>query len=81
MTLASYCAQHVTGSTVQDVSEYLGLIQPGFAFASCLSTGDIADDLDAHLLAATTEKLEVVDPADFALDDPQAERRQTDFLR
>ena len=61
--VASYCAQHKTGTAVQLVSEYLGLIRPGFALASCLATGSISDDLDCELRAVLDQELDVIDPA------------------
>lgn len=68
--IASYCTQHKTGSAVQEVTEYLGLIRPGFALASVLSTGDIADDLDFQLRMVIELELEVVDPVSIQLDAP-----------
>ena len=76
--VASWCAQHKTCNAMQQVSEYLGLIRPGFCIASCLSVGDIADDLDEHLRQVLEEDLDVVDPATVPLDDDR--QRQQDFL-
>ena len=78
--VASYCVQHKTGAAVQKVSEYLGLIRPGFALASCLATGSIADDLDSELEAVLAQELEVIDPAAAQLDAPEA-TPQIDLLR
>ena len=74
----SYCTQHKTGNAVQQVTEYLGLIRPGFALAACLQAGDIAKSLDADLEAVLEQQLEVVDPATVALDAPDDTQR---FLR
>ena len=76
--VASYCTQHKTGNAVQQVTEYLGLIRPGFSLAACLQAGDIAKDLDADLEAVLQQHLEVVDPAVVALDAPDNTRQ---FLR
>ena len=78
--VASYCAQHKTGNAVQQVTEYLGIIKPGFALATCLSTGDIADSLDFELRMVLQLELVVVDPAVAALDAPD-EMQQNDFFR
>ena len=70
--VASYCAQHKTGNAVQQVSEYLGLIRPGFALASCLATGSISDDLDCELRAVLDQELNVIDPAVALFDAPDS---------
>ena len=64
----SYCTQHKTGNAVQQVSEYLGLIRPGFALASCLQTGEIAERLDFELRMVLELGLDVVDPAVAGMD-------------
>ena len=76
--VAMYCTQHKTGNAVQQVTEYLGLIRPGFALAACLQAGDIAKDLDDDLEAVLEQQLEIVDPATAALDAPDDTRA---FLR
>ena len=63
----------MTGSAVQEVTEYLGLIRPGFALASCLATGEVADDINAEILAVLDAELEVVDPAELELDAPDGD--------
>ena len=68
--VASYCTQHKTGNVVQQVSEYLGLIRPGFALASCLATADIMDKLEFDLRVVLDMELEVVDPETTRLDAP-----------
>jgi len=74
--VASMCAQHKTGNAVQQVTEYLGLIRPGFALASCLAAGDIADDLDFDLRVTLEMILEVIDPATLELDAPDETQHQ-----
>ncbi len=80
--VASYCTQHKTGNAVQQVTEHLGLIRPGFALASCLGTGSIADSLDRELRAILLRDLEVMDPAavDLELDAPE-DAPQIELLR
>ena len=68
--IASYCTQHKTGNAVQQVTEYLGLIGPGFALASCLATSDISGSLDVELRRVLDEELDVVSPADILFDAP-----------
>ena len=68
--VASYCTQHKTGNVVQQVSDYLGIIRPGFALASCLATGHIAGKLDFDLRVVLEMELEIVDPATTELDYP-----------
>ena len=55
--LATYCIQHKTGSAVERVTQFLGLISPAFCIASSLSWGNLADDLDALLLQTIEEDL------------------------
>ena len=52
-----YCIQHKTGSAVERVTQFLGLISPAFCIASALSWGNLADDLDALLLQTIEEDL------------------------
>ena len=77
---ACNCAQHKTGNAVQLVSEYLGLIRPGFALASCLATGSISDDLDCELRAVLDQELNVIDPAVALFDAPDS-TQQIHMLR
>ena len=51
----------------------MGLIRPGFALASCLATGEVADDIDAEILAVLAVELEVVDPAELEVDAPDSD--------
>ena len=63
----------MTGGVVQEVTEYLGLIRPGFALASCLATGEVADDINKEILVVLDAELEVVDPAELELDAPDGD--------
>ena len=65
--------------TVQHVTEYLGFTRPGFALASCLSIGEIAEDLDFDLRMVLQLELDVVDPAALELDAPD-DMRHSAFL-
>ena len=55
--IPTYCIQHKTGSAVERVTEFLGLISPALCLASLLSWGNLADDLDALLLQTIEEDL------------------------
>ena len=68
--VTSYCIQHKTGNVVQQVSEYLDLIRPGFALASCFATASIMDKLEFDLRVVLGMQLEVVDPEKTELDAP-----------
>ena len=63
---------------MEQVSKYLGLVKPGFCIASCLSTGDIVDDLHEHLYKVLYKELGVFGPANVPLDADR--QRQQDFL-
>ena len=71
--VASWCTHHMTGSAVHNVTVYLGLIRPGFALASCLATGEVADDIDAEIRVALADELEVLDPAELEVDAPDSD--------
>ena len=68
--VASWHTRRMTGSAVQEVAEYLGLIRPGFVLASSLAEGEVADDINAEIPAVLDAELEVVDPAELELDAP-----------
>ena len=55
--IPTYCIQHKTGSAVERVTEFLGLLSPAFCIASSLSWGNLADDLDALLLKTIEDDL------------------------
>ena len=71
--VASWCTQHMTGSAIQEVTVYLGLTRPGYALASCLATGEVADDVDAEIRAVLADELEVLDPAELEVDAPDSD--------
>ena len=56
---ASFCTQHKTGHVVQQVTEYLGLIRPGFALANCLATKK-SDSLGDELRMVIETELGVI---------------------
>ena len=76
--IPTYCIQHKTGSAVERVSLFLGLISPAFCIASALSWGDLADGLDDLLLETIDEEL-IVTPDPPALSASDA--RQVAFVR
>ena len=43
--VASYCSQHKTGTAVEYITKFLGVLSPSFCLASCLANGDVADKL------------------------------------
>ena len=76
---AAWCTQHKTGNAVEQVSDYLDIIKPGFCIASCLSVADIAEDLDEDVRHVLEDDLDVLDPASAPLDAGQ--QREQDFLK
>ena len=76
--IPTYCIQHKTGSAVERVSLFLGLISPAFCIASLLSWGNLADDLDALLLETIEEDL-ICSPDPPAMSASDA--RQVAFVR
>ena len=65
--LPQYCCQHMTGNVVEACTKFLGVLSPTFCMASCLSHGDIADQLLADVDDYIEKNLEVDDPAERPL--------------
>ena len=65
--LPQYCCQHMTGNVVEACTKFLGVLSPTFCMASCLSHGDIADQLLADVDDYIEKNMEVDDPAERPL--------------
>ena len=78
--LPMFCIQHKTGAVVESVTKFLGLLSPSFCMASCLSDGDVVDDIEVHLSSILSEIVDVRDPAE-AIFDAEADRREKLFAR
>ena len=60
--LTCFCTQHKTGHVVEEVTKFLGLLSPSFCIASCLSQGDLGEEVDTKLRSTLDCVLDVVDP-------------------
>ena len=63
----------MTGSAIQEVTVYLGLARLGYALARFLATGEVADDIDADILAVLAVELEVLDPVELEVVAPDSD--------
>ena len=62
--LTCFCTQHKTGNVVEEVTKFLGLLSPSFCIASCLSQGDLGEEVEAKLPSTLDCMLDVVDPTE-----------------
>ena len=76
---ALFCVQHKTGAVVEAVTKFLGLLSPSFCLSSCLSYGDLADDIENNIRTILDDMLVVSDPADVCYS--EAEERDVEFAK
>ena len=62
--LTCFCTQHKTGNVVEEVTKFLGLLSPSFCIASCISQGDLGEEVDAKLPSTLDCMLDVMDPTE-----------------
>ena len=74
-----FCTQHKTGAVVEAVTKFLGLLSPSFCISSCLSCGDLADDIETNIRAILEEVLVVSDPAEMCY--TEEEKRNVEFAK
>ena len=72
--MTCFCTQHKTGSTVEEVTKFLGLLSPSFCIASCLSQGDLGEEVEAKLHSTLDCMLDVVDPTELSEREGLSER-------
>ena len=75
--VASFCSQHKTGTAVESITKFLGVLSPSFCLASCLANGDVADKLYIAICDLLDRNMDVCDPAKLAFD--AADERELAF--
>ena len=79
--LASYCVQHRTGSTCEEITKKWNLLSPSFCLAVQLENGDFHDSLRTAVIAVLRKYLHCVPSVDAAVDDYEFGEEEAERLR
>ena len=79
--VASYCVQHRTGSTCEEITKKWSLLSPSFCLATQLENGDFHDSLRAAVIVVLRKCLHCVPSVDTAADDYEYGEEEAARLR